>query len=109
MTNRLVSTKVAAERIGVTSASIRNWVAEGRLPAVRLGRHIKVDLADVDALAQPRIAPEFPAPRVRPEAQPQPRAREAYAKYIERVVAEAPPLTSEQVARITTLLNSAAA
>lgn len=38
-----------------------------------------------------------------------PPAREAFAAYIERVVAQAPPLTAEQIAKITTILNSAAA
>ncbi|WP_280269183.1 helix-turn-helix domain-containing protein [Nocardia wallacei] len=108
MSTRLVSTQVAAERIGVTTKSIRNWVADGRLPAVRLGRVIRIDLDDLDAFARPRVEPEIPAPQPQRINVSLP-AREAFAEYIARVVAEAPPLTPDQVARITTLLNSAAA
>ncbi|WP_051165465.1 HNH endonuclease signature motif containing protein [Nocardia testacea] len=53
--------------------------------------------------ARPTAPPLVPPPVATPDP------RTEYADYIERVVAEAPPLTSEQVARITTLLNSAAA
>ncbi|MBF6460295.1 helix-turn-helix domain-containing protein [Nocardia puris] len=106
MTNRsprLVSTGVAAERANVRPQTIRNWVEKGLLPAARIGRNIRIDLNDLDALAQPRMKPEPP----RPVDVSLP-AREAFAEYIARVVAEAPPLTSDQVAKISTLLGSKA-
>lgn len=102
--HRFISTQAAAERLGVTPKSVRNWVADGRLPAVRVGRNIRIDPADLDAFVRPYVEPEPP----RPVDVSLP-AREAFAEYIARVVAEAPPLTPDQVAKITTLLKSAAA
>lgn len=43
----------AAELLGVTDRSIRKWIAEGRLRGYRVGRHIRVDVADVYAFARP--------------------------------------------------------
>jgi excisionase family DNA binding protein len=100
---RLVSTGVAAERANVRPQTVRNWVDKGLLPAVRIGRNLRIDLNDIDALVQPRIRPEPPRP-----ADVSLPAREVFADYIARVVAEAPPLTPDQVAKITTLLGSKA-
>jgi excisionase family DNA binding protein len=44
----------AAGRIGVTPKSIYNWINDGSLPAVRIGRNvIRIRKSDVDALLVP--------------------------------------------------------
>jgi excisionase family DNA binding protein len=44
----------AADYAGVSSRTIRRWIAEGKLPARRVGpRLLQVDLADVDEMIRP--------------------------------------------------------
>lgn len=50
---QLVSIDVAAERLNVNSRSVRRWIADGRIPGYRVGRLLKVDLAEVDAFVRP--------------------------------------------------------
>jgi excisionase family DNA binding protein len=48
-----VSIAAAAEHLAVSERTIRRYIAEGILPAYRIGRHlIRVDLEDVDKLAR---------------------------------------------------------
>lgn len=50
----LIGLTEAADRCGVCYRTIRRYVADGRLKAVRVGpRLLKVDAADVDALKTP--------------------------------------------------------
>lgn len=49
-----LSLKEAAARYGVSERTIRRRIAEGQLPAYRVGpRTIRVRTADVEALAKP--------------------------------------------------------
>jgi excisionase family DNA binding protein len=52
---KLVSIETAADYLDVSTRSIRRYIAEGQLPAVRVAgaKLIRVDMADVDALAKP--------------------------------------------------------
>ena len=51
---RLVSPAIAAEYAGVHTDTIRRYIAAGRLTGYRLGKRlIRVDLNQVDDLAQP--------------------------------------------------------
>lgn len=50
-TKRLVSLAVFAEHADVSTKTIRRRIADGTLPAYRVGRLIKLDLADLDRLA----------------------------------------------------------
>jgi len=52
---RWVSQAEAAEYLGVTDRSVRNYIRRGVLPAsrVRGGRTIRIDVADLDALLRP--------------------------------------------------------
>lgn len=49
----LVPIDAAAEHLGVCTRTIRNYIAEGRLTGYRIGRLIRLDAAEVDALAKP--------------------------------------------------------
>jgi excisionase family DNA binding protein len=49
-----ISMSEAAQRIGVDTQTIRKYIAEGRLPAYRLGdRVIRLNVEDVEALLIP--------------------------------------------------------
>ena len=50
----LVSTKQAAERLGVHPATIRRWAASGRLRFVRIGRERAIPVAEVSRLRRER-------------------------------------------------------
>ena len=44
----------AAEYVGVTTRTIRQWIAEGRITGYRINeRLIRVDLNEIDAAMQP--------------------------------------------------------
>ncbi len=48
---KLVSIEAAANYLDVSQRTVRRWIADGKLPAQRVGdRLIKVDQADVAAL-----------------------------------------------------------
>jgi excisionase family DNA binding protein len=50
----LIGLPEAADRCDVSYRTVRRWVADGRLSAVRIGpRLLKVSIADLDALHQP--------------------------------------------------------
>ena len=52
--NKAIDLTAAAEYLGVSVITLRRRIAEGRLPAYRLGpRAIRVRIADLDALMQP--------------------------------------------------------
>ena len=52
----LVTIAVAAERLGLSTKSIRRRIADGTLPAYRVGpRLIRLDAEDVDRLLPRRI------------------------------------------------------
>ena len=51
---KVVTVAYAADHVQVTPRTIRQWIREGRLPAVRVGeRCIRIDLADLEKLMQP--------------------------------------------------------
>ena len=61
-TQHLTSIANAAEQTGLSAKTIRRYIAEGRLPAYRLGpRMIRVDLDDIDRLWQPLPASDAEA------------------------------------------------
>lgn len=47
---RLLTLQEAATVLGLSVASVRRLIARGRLPALRLVRHLRVDVRDVEAL-----------------------------------------------------------
>jgi excisionase family DNA binding protein len=49
--SQLLSVEEAAKRLAVTEAAIRKWVYQKRLPAVRVGRCLRLRLDDVERVA----------------------------------------------------------
>lgn len=49
---RLLSLKEAAILLGVSTASVRRLIWAGRLAAVRLNRHIRLDIRDLERLIE---------------------------------------------------------
>ena len=49
MTDRLLDAKEIAERLGVPETWVRESTRSGAMPAIRLGRYWRYDMADVDA------------------------------------------------------------
>ena len=49
---QLLTVPQVAEQFQVTAATIRNWIDQGVLPAVRVGRAFRVRREDVDALLE---------------------------------------------------------
>jgi excisionase family DNA binding protein len=49
---RLLSLKEAAILLGVSTASVRRLIWAGRLSAVRLNRHIRLDVRDLERLIE---------------------------------------------------------
>lgn len=52
-TTEYLSLQEAADRVGVSVKTLRRRIAEGKLPAYRSGRIIRVRAADVDEMMQP--------------------------------------------------------
>jgi excisionase family DNA binding protein len=50
--DQLLTVPQVASEFQVTAQTIRNWIAHGTLPAVRVGRAFRVRRADVDALLE---------------------------------------------------------
>lgn len=49
-TPRLLTTVAAATRLNVDPSTVRRWIEDGRLPAVKPGRDYRIDPGDLDAL-----------------------------------------------------------
>jgi excisionase family DNA binding protein len=50
----LIGLQEAADYCDVSYRTVRRWIADGRLSAVRVGpRLLKVSIADLDAICQP--------------------------------------------------------
>ncbi|RDI64115.1 helix-turn-helix domain-containing protein [Nocardia pseudobrasiliensis] len=66
MTDRLYSVEDVAERLGLHVRTIRGYVREGRLPAVRIGKQYRIAHADLEAFTG-RPVPESARESVRRE------------------------------------------
>lgn len=76
-------------------STLRSWIADGRLPAVKIGGRVKLTIADLDALARPINAAER-------QRQLDEQALEAA---IDAVVERAPKLSAVQSARLASILG----
>ncbi len=66
VTDRLYSVEDVAERLGLHVRTIRGYVREGRLPAVRIGKQYRIAHADLEAFTG-RAVPESARESVRRE------------------------------------------
>lgn len=48
----LLTVEQAAERLGTSVRFIRRLRTEGRIPVVKIGKHIRIDSADLDAFIE---------------------------------------------------------
>ena len=56
MTQELFSVEQVAERLGLHVRTVRNYVRDGRLKAVRIGKQYRIASADLDALTGQKAA-----------------------------------------------------
>jgi excisionase family DNA binding protein len=61
----LLSIKTAATWLDVTEATLRKWLAERRLPVVKLGRLTRLRIEDLCAIAMTGLPPKGAHPRER--------------------------------------------
>lgn len=87
----LLTLQQAAAEGYAAYSTLRKYIADGRLPAVKIGSRVKVLRTDLDALATPK----------------QPASFESIEDVVQRLVAAAPPLTPEQTRRLRDLLGEA--
>ncbi len=58
----LLNVDQAADRLGTSPRFIRRLVAERRIAFTKLGKHVRIDTADLDAfVAAGRVVPAMPA------------------------------------------------
>ena len=65
MPNDLYSIEQVADLLGLHVRTVRNYVREGRLKAVRIGKQYRIGGADLEALTGHPIAAPQPVPRQR--------------------------------------------
>ncbi|MFF2808420.1 helix-turn-helix domain-containing protein [Streptomyces sp. NPDC058000] len=59
MSDRLYSVEQVAERLGLHARTVRNYVRDGRLPAVRIGKQYRIAHEDLETFTgRPVPAPE---------------------------------------------------
>lgn len=54
---RLLGTAEAAEYLGVHTRTLQEWVSQGRIHCLRVGRHLRFRIADLDGWAEGRRVP----------------------------------------------------
>jgi len=56
----LLTVDETAAMLRVNPVTIRRYIKSGRLPAVRVGRHVRIEKETAEALATPVVPPEHP-------------------------------------------------
>ncbi len=51
-----------AATLRLNQQTIRNWIDQGRLPAVRIGRRVRIKRSDFEQLLTTAAGPAIPAP-----------------------------------------------
>lgn len=77
-------------------STLRSWIADGRLPAVKIGGRVKITVADLESLARPKATGDTGATQ-----------KSADYAAVARVVAAAPRLTDEQREQLATIFSGA--
>lgn len=86
--DQFLSLREAADRGYAGYSTLRKYIADGKLPARRVGNRVRLRKSDLDALMVDHGA-------------------SAVDSAIDRLLACAPPLTDDQVRRLTSLLGGA--
>ncbi len=60
---QLLTVKEAAQRLACTEAAIRKWLRQRRLPAVKIGRLVRLREADLEAAIAKGVRPRVGASR----------------------------------------------
>lgn len=94
MNGRLYSVEQVAERLGLHVRTVRNYVRDGRLNAVRIGKQYRIAHEDLEAF----MGRPVPAP-------PRETARRQRNVEVSSIV-EVDAISPESVARLSTLLSS---
>lgn len=50
--DRLLSLKLAAERLACSEAALRKWISQGRIQKVNVGRLVRIRESDLELLVQ---------------------------------------------------------
>lgn len=80
-------------------STIRRYVFDGKLPAVRVGRRIRFKLSDLAAIAKPVVNPEPADPS---------QYTDSVEEWARCLVQTAPPMTDQQAAQIVAILRGGA-
>jgi excisionase family DNA binding protein len=48
--NELLTAQEAADRLRITTRTLRRWIKDGKITAIRIGRTLRVRIKDVDKL-----------------------------------------------------------
>lgn len=94
MPEELYSVDQIAERLGLHVKTVRNYVREGRLKAVRIGKQYRIARSDLEAMTG------------RPEPPPEPVRRERHVEVSSIVEIDA--VSPETANRLTTMLMGVA-
>jgi excisionase family DNA binding protein len=94
MSEELYSVEQVAERLGLHVKTVRNYVREGRLKAVRIGKQYRIARSDLEAMTG------------RPEPPPEPVRRERHVEVSSIVEIDA--ISPEAANRLTTTLIAVA-
>lgn len=76
MPERLLTPDEAAERLAISSKTVRNWLREGRLHGVKVGRLWRLRERELEAFLPPAVADDFDAARIERTAPPRAPASE---------------------------------
>jgi excisionase family DNA binding protein len=60
---QLLTVKEAAQRLACTEAAIRKWLYQRRLPAVKMGRLVRLRETDLEAAIAKGVRPRVDASR----------------------------------------------
>ncbi|HTW64559.1 MAG TPA: helix-turn-helix domain-containing protein [Bryobacteraceae bacterium] len=94
MSEEFYSVDQVAERLGLHVKTVRNYIVEGRLKAVRIGKSYRIARSDLEALTG------------RPEPPPEPVLRERYVEVSS--IVEIHAVSPETANRLTIVLTSVA-
>lgn len=79
-----LTVRAVAEALGVHDNTVRRAIAEGRLPCIRIGRAIRIRVADVERFLEDLASAQPPARAARGSVSAPPRARPVRGEFARR-------------------------